>query len=251
MNPQQTNTLARLITEKYIAAAPDKAAQTLAALATHEGILLLTGLKAQSLIAVLNRMDSAKAAAILRRLPFKQAQYVLTHLEVPQAAKLWKEFATPYQERLKSALPQAFVELLTEAGGFAPDSVGYAMQTDFVSVSTEEKVSDLVARLKNLPRPKLPLTCFVQGKNGELKGIIRTVELAFFNPSSLCGSVMEKPTHVLRPQDTLQTAQKMFAAGHVQLLPVVNEEKILIGVLAPQGVVTSSKKTLWQKLKGK
>ncbi len=244
--------LAAMMTEKFIAAAPQAAAQALAVLATHEVLLLVGGLKARSLVAVLNPMDPPKAAAVLRRLPLKQACYVLTHLDVLQAAKLWKEFATPYQERLKSVLSPAFVQLLQTAGGFGPGRVGLSMQTDFVAVRTENKVEELIGRLKNLPRQKLPLVCFVTGKNDEFKGIISTMELAFFNPQAVCGSVMSKTTRVLKPQDELVAAQVLFAEEETSLLPVVNDEGILIGALDKTAVLTAApaKKTLWDKLKG-
>ena len=115
--------LASLVTEKFILAAPGKAAATLETLATHEVLQLVSSLKAQTLIALFNAMDSSKAAAVLRRLPLRQSSYVLARLEVPQAAKLWKEFATPYQARLKSVLDPAFVELLQAAGWFAVGTV--------------------------------------------------------------------------------------------------------------------------------
>ncbi len=242
--------LAVLMSEKLIAVAPQTAAQTLAALATHEVLLLVGGLKAQSLIAVLNPMDPPKAAAVLRRLPLKQACYVFTHLEVPQAARLWKEFATPYQERLKSVLPAAFVQLVQAANGFEPGSVGQVMRTDFVAVRTETKVAELINRLKNLPRKKLPRVCFVTGKNEELKGVISTVELAFFNPQVVCGSVMNK-FQAVRPQDPVSALQTIFAQETLSVLPVVNEDGVLVGVVEKSALLVSpAKKTLWEKLKG-
>lgn len=252
MNNNPVRNLAAVMTEKFIDAAPQAAAQALAVLATHEVLLLVGGLKAQSLVAVLNPMEPAKAAAVLRRLPLKQACYVLTHLDVPQAAKLWKEFATPYQERLKSVLSPAFVQLLQAASGFGPGRVGHAMQTDFVAVRTENKVAELVARLKNLPRKKLPLVCFVTSKNDEFKGVIPTAELVFFNPQAVCGSVMNKTVRTLKPQDELAAAQALFTEEETTLLPVVNDEGILIGALDKMAVLTAApaKKTLWDKLKG-
>ena len=110
--------LAGVITEKFILAAPQEAARALASLATHEVLLLIGPLKAQVVVSCLNPMDPPKAAAVLRRLPLKQASYILARLNVEQAAKLWKEFSTPYRERLSAALEPAFVKLLTEANSF-------------------------------------------------------------------------------------------------------------------------------------
>ena len=92
-------TLAGVVTEKFITACPSKAAEALESLATHEVLLLISSLKAQVIITLLNHMNAPKAAAVLRRLPMRQASYVLARLNVPQAAKLMKEFSAPYRER--------------------------------------------------------------------------------------------------------------------------------------------------------
>ncbi len=251
MNKHPLQALASLMTDKFIAADPKAAAAALALLATHEVLLLVGSLKAQSLVRVINPMDPPKAAAVLRRLPFKQASYVLAHLDVPQAAKLWKEFAAPYQERLKEVLPPSFVGLLTQARGFAPGSVGSKMTTDLLCVRTEQKVADLIARLQTLPRAKLPKLCFVTGKNEELKGIIRTVEIMFLNPAAVCGSVMNKPVHVLHPQMDLATARSIFVQAETEVLPVLDEEGRLIGALAKEATAggQAASKRWWKRLK--
>ncbi len=243
--------LAGVITEKFAAADPKAAAKALEALATHEVILLIGSLKAQTIVACLNPMEPPKAAAVLRRLPIRQASYVLSHLEVPQAAKLMKEFSFPYRERLNGVLEPAFVKLLTEASSYAPESVGLLMNTDFVAVRTEAKLSVLVERLKTLPRKKLPTACFVTGKEGDLKGVIRTAELAFYAPQSVCGSVMN-PTEALRPQDAPQTARDAFLKTEADCLPVVDEKNILLGVLTKDALPANSaqpdKKSFWKRL---
>ena len=93
--------------------------------------------------------------------------------------------------------------------------------------------------------------CFVTGKNDELKGTISTAELAFFNSQAVCGSVMSKTAHALKPQDTLAAAQALFDEEETAAFPVVNDEGILIGSLDKMTALTQTpaKKTLWDKLK--
>jgi len=105
-NPMQT--LASVITEKFILAAPQKAAAALESLATHEVLVLISPLKAQVIISVLNVMQAPKAAAVLRRLPMRQASYILARMNVPQAAKLMQEFSVPYRERMSAVLEPSF-----------------------------------------------------------------------------------------------------------------------------------------------
>lgn len=240
--------LASVITEKFAAADPAAAARALESLATHEILLLIGPLKAQTIVACLNPMNPPKAAAVLRRLPLRQASYVLARLEVPQAARLMKEFSVPYRERISAALEPAFVKLLADASAYPPDSAGRLMNTDFVAVRTESKLSALVERLKSLPRRKLPAACFVTGKDGELRGVIRTAELAFYTPQSVCGSVMS-PAQPLNPQDGAEKAREAFVKAETDVLPVVNEKGVLLGVLAREALPSQpDKKPFWKRL---
>jgi len=242
------NNLAGVITEKFILADPSAAAKALETLATHEIILLTKNLKAHVLVTCLNQMDAPKAAAVLRRLPLKQSAYVLTHLDVPQAARIWKEFSSPHQERLKSSLEEAFLALLTEAGNFPVGSVGHFMKTDFVALKTDAKTGLLVERLKTLPRTKLPHLCFIIGKDNELKGIIRSAELAFYGKETVCGSVMT-PCKTLLPTDTLEHAKEVFERTQTDCLPVVNEKTVLLGFIEKYALAKSEpKKSFWANL---
>lgn len=242
--------LAGAITEKFIEAAPEAAARALSAMATHEAILLLSPLKAQLVVSCLDPMAPAKAAAILRRLPLRQASYVLARLSVPQAARLMQEFSGPYRERISGVLEPAFVKLLADVSAYAPGSVGALMRTDFVAVRTETKLSQLVERLKNLPRKKLPSVCWVTDKDGVLKGLIRSAELAFYAPQSAAGSVMSE-AEFISPAQTADSARKTFESAGTDMLAVVNEKNVLVGVLPLSAVpvpMPEEKKSFWRKL---
>ena len=245
-NPMQA--LASVITEKFILAAPKQAAEALSALATHEVLQLLSPLKAQVIIAVLNPMDAPKAAAVLRRMPLRQASYVLARLNVPQAAKLMKEFSAPYRERISTVLEPSFLTLLQAAQGYAPDAVGGFIQTDFVSVRTGDKLSQLVERLKNLPRKKIPALCLVTDKDGVLKGVIRPAELSFYPATSVAGSVMSESSALL-PTETLARAREVFEEAETEALPVVNEQQVCLGILLRAHLPPQlGKKSFWKKL---
>ncbi|WP_428073658.1 CBS domain-containing protein [Candidatus Avelusimicrobium luingense] len=244
-NPMQA--LAGAITEKFILAAPQKAAAALETLATHEVLLLISPLKAQVIISVLNVMQPPKAAAVLRRLPMRQASYILARMNVPQAAKLMQEFSVPYRERISAVLEPSFLQVLNGAVSYGEDAVGSLMQTDFVAVRTEIKLAQVIERLKNLPRKKIPALCLVTDKDGTLKGVLRPAELAFYAPSSVAGSVMSTSPS-LHPADTLSHAREVFNETGVDALAVVDEKNVAVGILLRWQLPTEDKKTFWQKL---
>lgn len=235
MNGLNTNLLP-LVTEKFISAAPAAAAKMLDMLATHEAILLLKPLKVEQLVACLNQMDTSKAAAVLRRFPSRQAAHVLSKLSLPKAAQIYQAFSIPQREKMKTLLEAAWVALLEKGNQWPAGSAGAQMSRDFVVFKTENTVAQIIEKLKNMPRKKLPVVCLVcSGKEEKFKGIIRTAELAFFAANSLAGSVMSETKSVLVTAPVAQ-AQERLQAGQ-GLVPVISETGTVLGVLRPEDLM--------------
>lgn len=234
MNGPNAN-LTPWITEKFISAAPKAAAQALGALATYEAVLLLKPLKAQYMVACLEPMECGKAAAILRRLPARQAAHVLSRLDLRQAAKIFAAFSVPQREKMKMLLSASLRTALEGVDRWPKNSAGARMKTDFLVFKTEAKLSEIVEKLKILPRKKLPAACFITGRDGKLKGFIRTAELAFYTLESTAGSVMSEVKAVLASAPLEQT-QKIFDEGQ-PLVPVTDENEVVLGVIAPEHAV--------------
>jgi len=225
------NNLTPWLTEKFISAAPVAAAKALGTLATHEAVLLLKPLKAESMIACLNPMDSDKASAILRRLPSRQAAHVLSRLDVIQAGAIYKAFSTPQREKMKILLAASLVKTLEGNTDWSADSAGAWINRDFVVFKTEQKVSELIEKLKILPRKKLPVACLViSAKDNKLKGIIRSAELAFFGGDSLAGSIMSEVKSV-SAQTPIDSVREILGQGQA-LVPVVDGDGVPLGVIS-------------------
>jgi magnesium transporter len=192
-------------------------------------------------------MDPLKAAAVLRRLPLRQSSYILARLQVPQAAKLMAAFSAPYRERISAVLDPSFLQVLQHVSSHGPGTVGYVMQTDIVAVRTEMKLVQLVERLKTLPRKKIPLLCVVTDKEGDFKGVIRPAEIAFYAPTSVTGSVMNTSV-VLHPEDSFSRAREVFSHADAEVLPVVNDKQICVGILLRTALPAEDKKSFWKKL---
>ncbi len=228
------------VTEKFISAAPLAAAQALGALATHEAVLLLKPLKAESVMACLNPMEPAAAAAILRRLPARQAAYVLSRLALPQAVKVFEAFSQPQREKMKTLLPEHIINALAGFNAWPPQSAGARMSGDFLAFRTEAKLADLIEKLKTLPRKKLPAACLVCAKDGTLKGFLRTAELAFYAPASTAGSVMTEAKG-LPPQACLAQVRELLLQGQ-PVVPVVDEKNRVLGVVSADPVPPAATK---------
>ena len=237
MNGPNAN-LTPWVTEKFISAAPAAAAKALGALATHEAVLLLKPLKAEYIIACLNPMEPEKAAAVLRRLPSRQSAYVLARLDLRQGTKVFAAFSVPQREKMKTLLPESVLRALQDSASWPAGSAGALMNTDFLAFKTDARLTEIIEKLKLLPRKKLPVACLVTARDGKLKGFIRTAELAFYAPSSTAGSVMTDAQGVA-PQSPAAQAQGVLDGGQ-PLVPVIDENSVPLGVVTEQNLLSGA-----------
>ncbi len=218
------------VTDKFITTAPAAAALALQTLATHEAVLLLKPLKAEQVVVCMREMDNVKAAAILRRFPSRQTAYILSRLPLPQAAAIYQAFSEPQQAKMKALLESNLLQAFSHATEWPAESAGAYMKREFISFKTETKVAEILEKLKNWPRKKFPSACFIVNKDGQLKGYIRTAELAFLAPTAVAGSVMSE-SHSLSPEKPAKEAKPLLQQGQV-LVPVIDGSQVILGTLS-------------------
>ena len=164
-------------------------------------------------------------------MPSRQAAHVLARLDIQQASAIYKAFSTPQREKMKTLLATSLIKTLEANTAWPVDSAGAQMSRDFIVFKSENKVVELIEKLKTLPRKKLPVACLiVAGKDGKLKGMIRSAELSFLNGNSLVGSVMSE-VKAVSPQEKLEAVHAILQQGQ-PLVPVVDDEGIPLGILS-------------------
>jgi magnesium transporter len=217
--------------EGFLAAAPEDAAKMLETLPLSEAVFWVSSLKAQSVILVLENMTYKKAAVLLRRLPFKQASYVAAGLNAARAAELLSELPPYFKQKLVDNAEPSLKKALENVLSYPQGSAACAMHGGYFAFKTDIKIKDITARLKALPRHKLPPSVYIIDKTGRLGGIIKTAELAFYSPAAVAGSVMTVDFDKLSPAQNLGSAFDIFKRSGLPLLPVVDADGFLIGVL--------------------
>ncbi|MGB2579021.1 magnesium transporter [Elusimicrobium simillimum] len=216
--------------EKFIAAAPQAAARFFESLSTHEALQYVAGLKAEYIVLLLSNMTPARTAVLLRRLPVKQAAYVTSSFNINFAAQVLEALPAHHKTKIESTLPQSFKAELKAALAYPPGSVGTVMRGDFFTFKTDVKVEDIVTKFKNLPRKKIPAQIYILDKSGRLGGVIRTLELVFFQPDAMAGSVMQAQFPAVKPAETEANALQIMADNFLPELPVVNKDGVLVGI---------------------
>lgn len=218
--------------EDFISASPDKAALSFEQTALSEAVFWLSGLRASSIISCLENMNPKKAAFLLRRLHIKQAARIMQGLKAERAGEIMLDLPIHYKKRLIDALDPSQIKALEEVLAYPRASAARFMKSDFITFKTDAKVKDIIARIKTLPSPKVPLAVYILDKAGKLCGVLPTSQLSFYPPESLAGSVMTADFIKLSPFDGVKKAKALLLKNNLAMLPVIDSESVLLGVVS-------------------
>jgi CBS domain-containing protein len=78
----------------------------------------------------------------------------------------------------------------------------------------------------------------VTDKFGEIKGIVTSWDLtrAIAEGKSRLADVITKKVFTTRPEETLEEASRKMAQHHISALPVVNNEKKVVGLITSEDI---------------
>ena len=228
-------TAARALLEHF--QAPDQA-ELLEELPTDEQVKLLPQFPPEDSADILAEMDEAWAAELVTALPTGTAIRIIEEMEPDEAADLLGELepdqATTFLDRLKDADAEEIRPLLLHAD----DSAGGLMTPEFLALRRRTTAADALASVRSWqPKSDTLSDLFVIDRDGRLCGVVSLRQLVIAEPSDLVSDLMDpEPVWVAVGTDQ-ETAARLMARYSLLVLPVVNGQHKLIGVITIDDVV--------------
>lgn len=228
---QSINPAAGKLAEKFIQEDPARAAYFLETLPVHEALSLLGAVNAQTIVKCVSHMCAPRAGALLRRMNVKQTALVLSRLNLAHAAQIMNAFPEHYRKKVSPELDKDLTFRLENAALSGPESAAAMARGDYFSFKTDDKIKDILEKLKNVPRKKTPLIIYVTDKQNRLAGWFKTADMLFFAPDASAGSVMLKEPDFILASSSAADARKIFKEKESGEIAVTDEKKTLLGVL--------------------
>ncbi|WP_313811040.1 magnesium transporter [Glutamicibacter sp.] len=169
---------------------------------------LIQGLQRNEVIAAFAAIDAADRVALLDELPAKVATGLLRGLDAPSRSE---------------------TSLLL---GYPEGSVGRVLDTRFATLYPEFTVQQARSRLRErLTRVGEPSLIMVIDRDRRLLGAVHLAQLLAADPEQGIASLLREVPSA-QVQDQAVDAARLLANGRAELLPVLDSERLLVGVLA-------------------
>ncbi|MCP1676624.1 magnesium transporter [Natronocella acetinitrilica] len=186
----------------------DRAGQIAAHLPRDYAAKLLTELSVDDASSLIAAMSPEVIAALMERLPPDQAQPLLDELD------------------------QGFRAEIETVARYPADSAGAVMSPYFLSVDEGATVGETTEAVREAPSDtERGAYVFVVGSGGRLAGVISLRELLMAANDSVIRDVMARDVLAARVTDEAQDAAQRIRTRRLKLLPVVDEQDVLVGVM--------------------
>ena len=121
---------------------------------------------------------------------------------------------------------------------YPEDSAGSMMTTEFVELKETDTVKQAIARIKTQGRVAETITnCYVVDQNRVLVGSIRLREILFANEDELISELMDTDVISVMTNDDQEVVANVFKKYDFSVLPVVNDEERLIGIITADDII--------------
>ncbi|MGC9195851.1 MAG: magnesium transporter MgtE N-terminal domain-containing protein [Syntrophobacteraceae bacterium] len=187
----------------------EKAAETLAEAEPRAKRQLIEDLSHERAREIFSEMTVAQLADLFSVLPFDDASALLKLLEVRVA------------EKVRS--------ILSEREAEADD----IMSQDFVAVRKDARAGEVLENIRKAghERSAISYLYVVNGEDPTLIGVVDLRELVLASDTTVIGDIMVAPVVAAEKDAGREDLVEMFAKYHYRMLPVVNSEDQILGVI--------------------
>ncbi len=190
-----------------------------------------------------------QAAEILQKLELEEEVLILNQIGPTLATEILREMSTDDATDLLAKLPKEssdkLILLLQEEGQglrelleYEEDTSGGLMATEFVAVREDQTVVEVLSLLrKQAPAADIAYYIYVVDHTNKLTGVLSLRELVVSPLTAEIGSIMMRDV-VSVPEDMDQEeVARLFDKYSFLVLPVVDEENRLIGIITVDDVL--------------
>jgi len=201
---------------------------------------VFTDLATQEKQELLEQLSDKEAADILENIPADEATDVLSILPKEQMLRLTRRMETATAKELRKLL------------GFAKDSAGGLMTTEYLSLSQEATVADALKMIKaNVHSPGNIYYLYIVDAQNHLVGSTSVRHFINEDPQRSIMDVCYSKNIFVNTDDGMEEIALLLEKYKFSSVPVVNEKKELQGVITTDDVLEELISLAWSKYKEK
>ncbi len=177
-------------------------------------------------------MESDHQVALVGAFTDKELTAVLDELFVDDFADIVEEMPAVVAKRLLKNTDAETRKAVNQILAYPEDSAGSVMTTEYIDLKKGMSVEAAFEKIRREGIDKETIyTCYVTNSKRELRGVVSARQLLLAKPDTKIGDIMETELLFAYTHDDRETVAQMFDKYDMLALPIVDNEKRLIGIV--------------------
>ncbi|MDH5324886.1 MAG: magnesium transporter [Gammaproteobacteria bacterium] len=237
---------AQLLTNTYLIQYPVKAAREIAKTPMQDAANFLSGLPTHVLVSLFSYIPAGLSEKLLQDWPHDKAVDLLVKLDVHMAATLLARLESELQNALLQKLAaehkliyDEFIDILD----YPDDTAGRIMDTKIQIFDNTLTVEEVLNQIR-MRHPEKMDAFFLRNKSNQLVGTVDIGALILAKPNQKVNRLIKPISHFLYALDPKDEVIEKFEGLKVALLPVLDVNDTLVGVIRDSDIYQQTKEDL-------
>jgi magnesium transporter len=216
-------------------------ADLLADLSDEEAASILERLPAEEAAPIFERLDDERQEAIAEELGPKSTAEIAVEMSADERADLFQELPAEIGDQILASLEQIDPEAaedVEELTQWPEHSAGGLMTTDYLSVTPEMPVSEVIAAIRRKgSQAETIYYVYAVGPGNRLAGVASLRDLLLADSSQRMSDILTDNVITVPPEMDQEEVARRLAKYDLSAIPVVNEKGILLGVITVDDII--------------
>ncbi len=187
---------------------------------------------------VFSELDTNEQKILLKQLSNEHIREIFLELPPDDRTDVFEELPAKVTKRLLNLLPPEERKEAMKLLGYPEDSVGRLMTPDFVAIRSYWTVAQSIEHIRRFGRDAETLdTVYVVDEKWHLLDDIPLHRLVLAAPSETVENLMDREFHSISASDDQEEAVNMMKKYNLIVLPVVDSQNVLLGVVTVDDVI--------------
>ena len=180
---------------------------------------------------------------MLHALGSEQVAQILNDIAPDDRTALLQELPAAATQKLLALLSPEERKIATDLLGYPKNSIGRRMTPRYVAIQQNWTVAEVLADLRRQEHKRDAMNqLYVTDSKGHLVDFVRLRDVVVAQPQSSVLELLENQQIFLRATDDQETAVAAFKKYGVTMLPVVDSNEVLVGVITVDDVLEVAEK---------
>lgn len=181
---------------------------------------------------VLEEMDDDKQQEIIKTMPDERASDLLEIMPSDEAADILENVDDSRAEILLGQMEKENSNEIRELMEYEDSTAGSVMTKDFVSFMPDTDVNEVLTTLKErCPEEETSHYIYLTDDSEHLLGMVTLLDVASSSRETRLSDIMTEHLHTVGDDERLDKVMDIMQKYNLQALPVINEEKELVGIV--------------------